>query len=937
MTFPYFHKILNHSIIVVFALLVFSFSAFAQEVNSGGISIHVDKELERSKQNNILSTVVKVVNVGSDVFEGQLRVDAPEGLRSIAGEMVRVSVAGGDSTFVPIRFLVNRGIASGNNKIAFALVDGQGDVADEAFSLFAVEERIDLSLAVENKHMMITNVADSVHVSATVSNNGNKGQEVIVVFSIPRLKRGVNFVEQKAYLEPQERRRFVMAFVPQRELLSQYQFQVKIAAMHGREKNLFGNGSVDIQNVSNNRVFEDPTSHYGLTGGYDRNSISASYRATTHGSGIAQLNGSVDVDLLAGYLNLKGNLYKYDTNDKPMATNTSLSYLLGNNEYLVGNVYESLETSVSGRGAKVRLGQQFGSNLVVGVVDQEYDLFSKRGLFEDNYSAFVKGEKVIYGRKLQKVQGSAVYKRDSREQSHDVISGGELGWRWANKWQASVRLHGALSHLMTDGSNHPSGSAEVRYNGEGGGFNLSGNYYYSSPYFPGNRRGVLSLQQGVSRKLGEFSVNGNAYYSSFKPRSHVMPINTNTGNLMANGDLYFPRWVNVTFGVGYQHQYETSNGYRQNQDSEMEMRANRFRGSMSWSSRKIGHSASVTTELGRSTNSISDNASSQYKVGLSYSLKWFTVSSQYQRGSYYISEQLSSSNSNRPYERFLSSLSVNQQLFDNKLSVMANVGVSKDYYSDFSPSSYINVRYGMSKWFSMFVNSNWYSYKYKNAPAVNTFSNELGLTVHLQGRRANTTKKSRVKAFLYHDHNSNGVYDAGDEPAKGYSVSINKRPFITNDKGEVTYRKVPFGKYEVGQISDRGWFGDADTLYVDKFKTNKQIALQQAGVVTGSIRYSFDSRTSMEIDPKIEGIIFQINSTDGVIKHRVSTNDDATFTVFLPKGEYRVELVASSLPANTSCHESMQTVEVVSGKIVKLSPFVIEVHKKKVNIRRFGD
>ena len=237
---------------------MFSFSAFAQKVNSGGVSIHVDKELERSKQNNILSTVVKVVNAGSDSFEGQLRVDAPEGLRSIAGEMVRVSVAGGDSTFVPIRFLVNRGIASVNNKIAFALVDGQGDVADEAFSLFAVEERIDLSLAVENKHMMITNVADSVHVSATVSNNGNKGQEVIVVFSIPTLKRGVNFVEQKAYLEPQEQRRFVMAFVPQRELLSQYQFQVKIAAMHGREKNLFGNGSVDIQNVSNNRVFKIP-------------------------------------------------------------------------------------------------------------------------------------------------------------------------------------------------------------------------------------------------------------------------------------------------------------------------------------------------------------------------------------------------------------------------------------------------------------------------------------------------------------------------------------------------------------------------------------------------------------------------------------------------------------------------------------------------------
>lgn len=93
----------------------------------------------------------------------------------------------------------------------------------------------------------------------------------------------------------------------------------------------------------------------------------------------------------------------------------------------------------------------------------------------------------------------------------------------------------------------------------------------------------------------------------------------------------------------------------------------------------------------------------------------------------------------------------------------------------------------------------------------------------------------------------------------------------------------------------------------------------------------------MEIEPKVEGIIFQITSTDGVVKHRVATNDDATFTAFLPTGEYRVELIKTSLPANTTCENSLQVVEVLPGKIAKMDAFVIDVQQKKVNIRRFGD
>lgn len=930
-------KIFNHNLLILLSVL-FSSSVFAQEENGGTVRIHAESELKPSKQNNILSTVIKVVNGGERNFAGTLEIDIPDGLRSISGNKVAVNAAAADSTFVPVRFLINPGIASGNNQIRYRLMTDDNKQVDEAGSTYAVDERIDLSLTVENRNIMITNVADSVHVSAIVMNNGNKAQDVVVVFSIPTMQKGINFVEQKIYLEPQVQHKFMMSFLPQKELIAQTQFIVKIAAMYGSDKNLFGNATVNIQNVSSSRVFEDPTSYHGLSDIYDRNAISLSHRSTNHGSGITQLNGSADVDLPAGYINLKGNIYKYGTNDQAIATNTSLSYLLGENEYMLGNVYESLETSISGRGAKVRIGSRLRDNLVVGIIDQEYNLLSNRPMFADTYAAFVKGEK-HYSGSFRKLEGDAIYQRDGREMSHDLITGGELNWDWRNRWSASMRLHAAMSRLMTDGSNTPSGSAELRYGGGSKGFNLSGNYYYSTNYFPGNRRGILSLQQSLSKKMNQFTLHSNAYYSRFTPRSHLFSINTNTANFMGDADIYFPKLKNVTFGLGYQHQYESTNSYSQYQsvDSQYNMGAHRLRGSMMWSGQKSGHSANLSGEVGRSKNSIHDDTSNQFRVNLSYSFKWINLMTQYQRGSYYVSELIASGRDDKPYKRFISSVSVNRQLFNNKLSLMANVGLNKDFYSRFSPSGYANVRYVASEWFSFFVNSNWYSYKYRDIPSINTFSNEFGLTVHLHGNRANTTKKSRVSAFVYHDNNSNGVYDAGDGPAKGYPVTINKKLFITNDKGEATYRKVPFGKYVVEQISEQGWFSKSDTLKVNKFKTTKQIALQQAGVVSGRIRYNFDSRTSMEIDPKIEGVIFQINSTDGTTRHRVSTNDDATFTAFLPTGEYTIELITASLPANTTCEVPLQMVKVEQGKIIRLEPFAIAVQQKKVNIKRFGE
>ena len=53
-----------------------------------------------------------------------------------------------------------------------------------------------------------------------------------------------------------------------------------------------------------------------------------------------------------GYLHLKGNIYKYNSQHTPIITNTSLMYKLYENEFTIGNVNEPTELPLFGRGAK---------------------------------------------------------------------------------------------------------------------------------------------------------------------------------------------------------------------------------------------------------------------------------------------------------------------------------------------------------------------------------------------------------------------------------------------------------------------------------------------------------------------------------------------------------------------------------------------------------
>jgi len=195
-------------------------------------------------------------------------------------------------------------------------------------------------------------------------------------------------------LAPREQKRFTYSFIPSNNLLSAGQFSVRITAMKGKEKMIFGNKTVTVQHVFTNQRYVDINRVRTLFPGQgsDDNSLTLSYRQYNASSNMMELKGGGYLNLPAGYLHLKGNIYKYNSQRTPWVTNTSLMYKLYENEFTVGNVSEQTELPLYGRGMKASFSDEKKSKtLTFGAIDQNYNLVGPEPWFADYYSFYAQG------------------------------------------------------------------------------------------------------------------------------------------------------------------------------------------------------------------------------------------------------------------------------------------------------------------------------------------------------------------------------------------------------------------------------------------------------------------------------------------------------------------------------------------------------------------
>ncbi|WP_131701430.1 hypothetical protein [Chryseobacterium sp. FH2] len=893
-----------------------------------------------SENPNIIDVLLVLKNNENNRFKGKIDINTPSGFRTISDSKIEIELNPGQNLFIPVKILINKNAGSGKADLTFSLTDDQNHPVIKKSLPYTVVENNTIKITAENQIIYMGTTTDSLEVRARVSNLGNKRQNVTVVFKIPEATQRNLFIEKKGTIGVQKDSVFIFRFLPSGNLVKSSQFTVNIAGFREPDKEIFGNASVSVQNVSSTQRYQDI--QLDMFSNYSKNTITASYRRVGENTEMYQLIGSGGFNIPSGYVFARANIYTLNNQSDPVVNNTYISYHRERSEFTLGNISKLMELPLFGRG--VEYGYTSGDKdkkIEIGFVDQSFSLIERNSFLKYGYGFYAKG--ILGAQNASKnISGTYIFKNDPYEKANHNILGTDIQYSFNKYWKMNSRIYSGLSFYENTHITKPSFALESQYSGKINTVNLNGNYFYSSDYYPGNRRGIVQIQQNFSTNIfNDHYLYANIMVSNFSPKFYSYNTDLKSNTTRTDIGISFPKKSNFGLGLGYQYQEETSNTYNNffntsgNQESK-QLKAQRLTQNVTWTSGNKKHSSLLGLEEGLVEYPDRNNAQYQMKITGNYSYKWFNMNGIYQYGSYYLSEYALSRTFNKDiiYKKFSFSAFFNKNLFSEKFNVTSGLSYTEDALYGKSPSGFVNLKYSKEK-YGLFLNSSWFNYS-SNSFKNNLFTVEAGVTLNLQPNRLNPNKKGEVTAFVYYDNNNNSIYDEGDRIAENYIIMINNISFKTNSEGNIVYKAIPYGKYMLKQVIQQGWYYNEAEFEINKHNYFLQIPLHQNGTMLGKILYNFDSKKALDFEPKTGGIVFGIYDKDKFLQ-RVVTDDNGEFVSFLESGNYNIRLVESSLPTNTYCEQTSRDFTVQTGKIINIEPFVINVLEKKIRVKKFGN
>lgn len=915
--------------------MVIGFIRTDAQTNQFPIRMEIEKDNQISKS-RLINIVVALQNNGSENFTGNLQSVLPQGYKAISGAQIPVNLQKGEKKYIPLRLIADTNAKAGSSELKIQLLTQTGNIISEQITTHTIE--VDNNLMMSSLSPIIFRTSDNepISVKIRVSNTGNIAQNITLVCKFPDPDNGNSFVEQEAVISVKKDSIFTFNYHPSKSLSGSSNYTINISGFRNPEKEIFNTTSVTVQNIASKQRFQE--AQYSNFTDPSKNEITTSFRRMGENLNMYQILGSGGFNLPSGYLLLKANASLFNNQDLPVVTNTNITFFQGNNEYNIGSVNRIFETTLSGRG--IEYSHNFSSNkkLEVGLVDQNFNLLERKAFFKNGHGFFTKGS-LNTNNDDKNLSAVYVYRYDPYEKGKHHILGTEGNYAFSKEWKFNTKLNAGLSSYDVQDNLKPSLAFETTYRGVIDKYDLNGNYFYSSAYFPGNRRGSTQIQQNVSRSFGNYTLFTSFNYSNFTPKYYFFTQKQYSENERFDIGVKFPSIRKVNFSMMYQYQNESSNSFNNFlgswfDDKAKNVDAHRLVESFTWSDYKSRQSVLLSFENGLVNYPLVENPQFQFRFTGNYTFKKFNFNAIYQKGSFYLSEYafVYQFNKNIDYERRSFSLFYNNQFLKQKLNVSTGISYVDDIIYGKAPSAFFNAKYGTKK-FGAFLNSSWYNYSVGSL-TNNIFTLELGVTINIKKSALDSGKKGKIQIFTFYDENNNNIFDPEEKPAHDYIVSINNVVLKTDSSGTAIYKNVPFGNFELKQLIQQGWYYDEQELDLNRYNYRLTIPLHQNGTLMGRLFVDYNAATSVEFDLKATSIYFNILK-DNQLVQRFSANDEGKFTSFLPTGNYTVMLDESSLPANIYCEQKVGNVSLKAGEISKVPDFILKVKQKKINKKTF--
>ena len=149
-----------------------------------------------------------------------------------------------------------------------------------------------------------------------------------------------------------------------------------------------------------------------------------------------------------------------------------------------------------------------------------------------------------------------------------------------------------------------------------------------------------------------------------------------------------------------------------------------------------------------------------------------------------------------------------------------------------------------------------------------------------------------LSVITYEDRNANRQLDTADRLLPDIRIRVNKYDFITDKKGEFTWRNIDTGQYQVTVIPSsryRGILPPADLGLSTRVlsATKLLIPFSKSCIVSGQVTVALDPYSNTEFTPE-DILVKAIDSTGK--EYATLTNQKGLYFINLPAGRYTVTL-----------------------------------------------
>jgi len=900
------------------------------------------------------------------ILKQDTKKELVRGLISLPDSLV---LKAGESRKFPLKYIADRQTINSNlQEFRVSLVSANPAVKVQPFARFftLLSDAKGLTITTESDEVYLSQLSNQVQIMLRCVNNGFVPLTFrLLLTGIPD---GLEFTGQITNFTLQPGAQQMLPFLARNKggVRVLPDFTVTIQALDDANHELAAKMIRIVNVTSAGRIGQDNDQFTGNR----PNSVALRYANLNNDYSFLQLlgNGTMNTDegkTLSYQLNV--DRYQQAGANWLNIYNSYLAYNTKKWEMKVGNIYESMDFQLSGRGVKVA--GKMSANETISV----YGL-------ENNFMLYAQGSKIIPAARLAAIDykitkpgtGDTRFTYMHRRDRYTELD--------ADQWNArtAFRLNDEQLLLLEGGysmENPYNRSAETKqavsagmnYTYSSEAFKVYSSTHYTSPYFTGIRRGQFITDQRLVKPLTEQStISAHTNIQVNKPRFQDT---RNLFNYGVNGNSLYNYGLDysATMGKFYMQVGPYYLGQRlvtQGLSAYTPVAVNwksasaRLLANVGYNGRLQSFSASA--DYGYTYLNSSDRPPAPYqslKLNTNYTLAFFSLSGYLQLNPFYLTDVLSTKGDNH-YTVY--SIGPNFHLSAFKRKLTTQVGGIYNYYGFTKTNNYMvngSMRYLLKGHWSITADVQYTVVKQtqlyfpdgtnnqlnpgyadevplslQNQYANNRYTYEnrqLRLGVEKQFGRSGNGGNKKLGLTYYQDENNNGKRDGGELPVNDILVKIKNDVAITDAKGQVIFKNMDKEAYMVSVTNTKGWSLQEPTeVFLDKSK-DIEIPLVKTQALNGLLKVK--ATQYLNTKPELAGIRVKAIDQNGRV-HQTLTNDDGGFCLYLPRNKYTVSVETEGMPFSIENGAEQVSLE---GKPLDLLTFIYRDEHRKVGVTRF--